>query len=102
MDKRQRRTALIAIIASLTVCLLTAIVAVRLPVGQAAILKPLPTAYTASIVGYLKAMGMPFADLRTFAIVDTPWNAREIIQFDIQRLGDRGTFLVMRAVLAVS
>ncbi len=93
--KRQRRTALIAVVASLAVCLFTSILAVRLPTAQALILKPLPPAYAASVVGYLKAMGLPFTDLRTFAIVGTSWNAREIVQFDIQRSGDQGTYLAL-------
>ncbi|MCC7450105.1 MAG: hypothetical protein IT324_21995 [Anaerolineae bacterium] len=94
-SRKQKRTAGIALALILGVCLFTSILASRSTAIRQQTFKPLPTAYTASVVAYLKAMRMPFADFRTFAVPDAMWKAREMVQFEILHDGHRGTFLVM-------
>ncbi|MCC7450365.1 MAG: hypothetical protein IT324_23300 [Anaerolineae bacterium] len=93
--RQQRRIASIAIALIVGVCLFTGILATRPIAGRQQTFKPLPTAYTASVVAYLKAMRLPFVDFRTFTVPDATWKAREMVQFEIMHDGHRGTFLVM-------
>lgn len=93
--RKQKRIALSAVALILGICLLTSLLATRPLAVQPPPLKPLPTANTASVVAYLKAVRLPFTDFRTFSVPDSTWNAREMVQFEIQRFSERGTFLVL-------
>ncbi len=93
-SRRQRRTAMIAVMLMLSVCLFTSIL-VGQPAAQSAPLKPLPTAYTGDVISYLRWAKLPITELRKFSVPNATWNAREIVQFGITQIGDKGTFLIL-------
>lgn len=92
--KRQRQTALVAALVIVSICLLTSLIATRLPAAQAT-LRPLPVTNAENVASYLKAVGLPLMDLREFAGPDGTWGARQIVQFETRRLGDKGTFIIL-------
>jgi hypothetical protein len=93
-NRRQRRTAMIAAMLVVSICLFTSAL-VGQPTAQSAALRPLPTAHTGDVISYLRRAGLPLTGLRTFSVPNSTWNAREVVQFDIVLVGDRGTFLVL-------
>ncbi len=91
---RQKRTAILATILIVTVCLITASVAVSLPSSQSG-LPPLPTTSTGDFIHYLGAAGFPVTNLRAFTVPNAEWNAQEEIQFEVHREGEMGLFVVL-------
>jgi hypothetical protein len=93
----QKRIAVAAACVIVVLCtLVVLLVSSQLPGQQA--LTPLPVADTVNVIRYLKEAGVPIADVKTFAVPNAMWNAREEIQFVISRRNEKGTFVMLTYV----
>jgi hypothetical protein len=92
--KRQRQTGIIATILVIAACLLTTLVATSQPILHPT-LSPLPIESTGNLVGYLRDVGVPVANLRTLSVPSAMWNAKEEIQFDVLRWDGKGVFVIL-------
>lgn len=56
---------------------------------------PLPLVSANDVISYLKKVGVPISNVRTLPTAGSFWQAKQQIEFDVQRDKDKGSFIVL-------
>src|SRR5262249_8428668 len=92
--QRQMRIATVASILVVTVCVLMGLIASAVPPAQP-VITPLPKVSSDNVLDYLRRVGVPIADLRTFSVPNKTWDATQEVEFTVNQDKNRGVFVVL-------